>query len=215
MSPAVGEEPSISLQLGRKTVPFSSSPREIAALVDGYNRRWHIEGLPDGLNPAIIDPDKTAGLVAGLHAQPPAVLARLAGNSLLLDWASLGLGTTAPTHREAFAGKFDLIVENVQIRQVMAHTSVPFDAQLARDKSAEAQSALVKANADVTAAEGRRPPIPNEVGDMRFRRSAIAQTWLNNAEAWAKAEPSNSAAQSSLAAATKAFEAYHMPKGIE
>ena len=211
----MAEEPSISLQLGRKTVPFSSPPAEIMALVNGYNRRRHIEGLPDGLNPATIDPDKAAGLVAGLHAQPPAVLARLAGNALLLDWASLGLGTTAPTHREAFAGKFDLIVENIRIGQVMAHTSVPFDPQRARAKAAEAQSALTKANADVIAAEGRQPPTPNEVGDMRFRRSAIAQTWLNNAEAWAKAEPSDGAAQSSLTAANKAFDAYHMPKGIE
>ncbi len=43
----------------------------------------------------------------------------------------------------------------------------------------------------------------------------MAQTWLNNADAWVRAEPTNPDAQSSRAATDKAFDANHMPKGIE
>ena len=199
-------QPPITLQAGRQSLPLSSPPAEIAAMVDAYNRHRRIDGLPDGLNPAIIDPEKAAALVAGLPNQPPAVLAKLAGNALPLDWAALGLGVTAPTHREAFAGKFELIIDDVDIGQVGAHTSIPFDPKLARAKAMEAQAALSQAEAALK---------PGTLDNTRFRRSAIAQTWLNNADAWVKAEPADSDAQSSRAAADKAFDRNHMPRGIE
>ena len=199
-------KPQITLQAGRQSIPFPSPPADVAAMTDAYNRHRRIAGLPDDLNPAIIDPAKAAGLVAGLAKQSPAVAAKLAGNAVPLDWAPLGLGATAPTRREPFDEKFELIVDDVDVGQVGAHTSIPFDPQLARAKAVEAQAALAQAEAAI---------VPGTLDTTRFRRSAIAQTWLNNAEVWAKAEPGNPAAQSSLAAANKAFTANFMPKGIE
>ena len=82
---------------------------------------------------------------------------------------------------------------------------MPLDPQRARAKLIEARAALEEAEAALK---------PGTLDTMRFRRSAIAQTWLNNADVWTKAEP-DPAALSSLAAANKAFDANHMPKGIE
>ena len=201
------------LRVGSKSVPLSTPAAEVASLVDASNREHRIDGVPDELNPAIIDPVKAAGFVAALPSQPANVLAKLAGHSLWLNWADLGLQATAPTRREAFAAHVELVIDNANLKQVAAHTSIPFDSQLARAKATEAQSALARDEATANL-ESQGQTTLDARDSTRRRRSALAQAWLNNATVWAKAEPANSVAQSSLAAASKAYQTYGMPRGV-
>lgn len=199
----------VLLRVGQQTVPGAPGPG-LAAAIEAANQAARIPGLADTLNPGIIDPDKAARFVAALPKQPAATLARIAGHELALGAGGLGVGAAAPTRADAF-GTFELVVDDVQGRNVLAHTSVAPDPALARSRAAEAKAALQEAEAAVTRAE--RANAGDEIGHTRRRRAAAAGAWRLNAAAWAKGAPGDAAAQEALAASQKAARAYAMPSG--
>lgn len=209
----------VQLCLGGATLPVGPAPHAVdemalARMIAAANQRSRIDGLADALNPDIVDPVKALGFARGLAAQAPATLAALAGHELDLDWADLGLLAAAPTRPEAFAAPFDLVIDEVQGRHVLAHTSVPVDPAGARAASRAAARALAAADRIVQHME--RPGSPaagGELADARLRRSAAARAWRLNAAAWAQADGAGRRARHALADAEAAVARYLMPRG--
>jgi hypothetical protein len=208
----------IGLRAGDEVLrlPASGEVRagQVAALVEAANRTAHIEGLPDALNPDLLDQAKAIRLAAGLAMQPPAILQRLADHDLWLNWERLGLSTVAPTRPEAFAAGFELVIDDIQGRHVLAHTTVPIDPGLAQSRCMEAQRALAAVQTEVQRLEAAGAGgSPDVLGLARLRRSAIARTWRIEARAWATARPQDPAAKSASTEAERAAEMYVMPSG--
>ena len=208
----------ISLRVGRQTVELPANgpvvAERVAGLVEAANMTAHIAGLPDALNPGLIDAAKATGFAAGLAAQPPAILARLAGKAVWLNWEPLGLSTAAPTRSDAFAAGFDLVVDDVQGDNVLAHTNVPIEGGIAKSRAAEAQHAVAVAQAEVQRLEAAGGSAPSgELGQARLRRSAAARAWRINARAWASVAPQDTAAKAATSEADRAARQYAMPSG--
>jgi hypothetical protein len=208
----------ISLRAGQHTLELPVNgpvaAEQVAVLVEAANATARIAGLPDTLNPGVIDPAKATGFATGLFAQQPAVRARLDGKTVWLNWEQLGLSTAAPTRSDAFAAGFDLMVDDVQGDNVLAHTNVPIDTGLAKSRTAEAEHAVAAAHAEVQRLEAAGDSAPaGALGQARLRRSAAARAWRINARAWASAVPQDAAAQASTAEANRAARQYAMPSG--
>ena len=204
-----------TLSLGRSVIPLSRAVADTPAAVEAFNARRRIEGLPDTLNPALIDPAKARNFVAGLASQPQEVQQKIAGADLYLAWVPLALSAAAPTRAEAYAAPFTLVVDEVRSGHVLAHTTVAPDPALAQSRAQEAQAVLKQAEAAAAAVEKERTPADGALGTARMRRSAVADAWRLNAGAWVASAPADPAAKAALAAAEKAAKAYAMPAGIQ
>lgn len=204
---AAGEP--ILLRIGATTLPASPGVA-LAPAIEAANARNRIEGVPDALNPGIIDAGKAAGFVASLPNQPAETLARMTGHELSLNQGGLGLLAAAPTLAADFTAPFNLVIDDIQGRHILAHTTVSPNPGLARTHAAEARKALATAEKDVRQAEARQ--VSDEINATRGRRGAIASAWHIGARAWAAAS-SDAEAQSNLAAARTAARAYVRPSG--
>lgn len=186
------------LHIGAQAVPLEPG-LAFRAAIDAANRVNRVDGVPDTLNPGIVDADKAAGFVASLSSLPAATAAQLDGHELALDADPLGLSAAAPTRADAFAHA-TVTVDSVQGRHVLARSGVVPDAALARARAGEARAALAQAGS-------RRS------GGVRRRQSLIAGAWYLNAEAWSRASPGDPAAQVEFSDAGAAIKAFAMPSG--
>jgi hypothetical protein len=206
------------LRIGDACVPLADSDASVAerivAPVEAANRATRLQGLDDALNPEVIDSAKVVGFAAGLVGQPPALLARLAGQELWLGWEPLHLSTAAPTRAEAFAAPFALVMDEIQGRTVLAHTDVPIDVALAQSRVVAARAALAAIRAELRGLEAAGAAAPaGALGQARQRRAAVAGAWRLNARAWAVAAPRDPAARAACAGAERAARRYAMPSG--
>lgn len=205
--------PDVVLRAGDARFRVSDGAPGLAAFAKAVNDAHRIAGLPDTLNPAMIDPGKLTALVAALPRLPAATRRRLAGRELFLGAGGLGVGTAEPTRPESFLQPFDLAVDSNSAPAVVARASITPDPALAQGRAGEAQAAALEA--DALAARQNRArtgPMTEAEGIVLVRRAAAARAWLVNARAWASAG-GGPAAQSSLAAAEKAVKAFGMPAG--
>jgi hypothetical protein len=212
-------EPSFALRVGGDTIPARGLPprvnaAELAARIEEANQRRRLAGLPDELNPDIVDPAKAAAFASGLAAQPDETLGRLAGRELALTWEDLGLLSASPTRVADFAAPFRLVIDEVKGPRVWAHTTVTADPARARAGARAAEAALSKAHRVVTKLD--RPSAAasgDDVAAARLRRSAILRAWLVNARAWLAGAPEDPKAKAALAAAEALVDDYVMPRG--
>jgi hypothetical protein len=201
----------ILLRVGQQTVPLAN-PAALGPAIEAQNASARIPNLPDTLNPGMIDPAKASAFAAGLPRQGADTLARLQGHELLINGHDLGIGAAEPTRAEAFAEPFTLVIEDVQGRNVIAHTSVPADPALAKSRATEAEARLRDAEKAVQQAQAARTGGTALGGALR-RRAAVAFAWRLNAQAWKKAAPNDPAAATALDAAQKAARDYMRPSG--
>src|SRR4051812_795618 len=97
----------IKVRAGHTVVDGAAWRAGLPAALEKSNRRRRLEGLPDHLNPQIIDPDKASAFLEALARLPAAALEPLAGRALYLNSAGLMLGVSAPTRPATFAEPFD------------------------------------------------------------------------------------------------------------
>lgn len=205
--------PAVVLRAGaaRCRVPCGAS--DLAAFVKAVNATAHLDGLPDALNPQVLDLDKLVAFVAALPRLPAPTRRRLAGRELYLGASGLGVGTAEPTHSTAFQRPFDLFIAPNSAPAVVARASVAADPALAQQRAAAARAAVVAAGALATQLNrARTGPMTAAEGAALARQDAAARAWLLNAQAWAAA-PASPAARASLAAAKKAVQAFGRPSG--
>jgi hypothetical protein len=192
----------IALRTGSARIPAVSSAASLRRFVADANAVQRIEGLPDDLNPAILDPDKVVRLAAALPRLPPATLARLAGHELYLDEPGLQVRAAFPSRAESFERPFALQVGEVHGKAVMARVDLLPDLELARSRTREAASRhRALAEQEQAGSPGASSRLANE------RRIAVARTWRMNALAWAQAAPSDPEAKHEVAAAEAAVSA--------
>jgi hypothetical protein len=204
-------EANVWLTVGEQKVSLSQAGSSLGSAIAAHNARARITDVPDTLNPAIIDPVKAERFATGLSRQTPDTLARMSGHELMLNGQDYGIGAAEPTRPEAF-GTFTLVIDETQGRNLVAHTTVPADVELARARAKQAEAALRTAEAAVRELEAANVG-GEKLSNARRRRAALALAWRTNAGAVAKAIPSDAAAKSSYDAAQKAARDYMMPAG--
>lgn len=199
------------LRAGRATLPASAAPAELRAFVATANAARRIEGLPDDMNPALLDPDKVVHMAAGLPRLPAATLARLAGHDLYLDDPGLQTHAAFPSHPENFDTGFHLDIDEIQGRTVLARVDLKPDPGLARERTRNAALRFGALSDDVARMEHAKPPDPGALRLAKERRLAVARYWRMNARAWAQGAPGDPAAPEAAAAADAAARAAAIP----
>lgn len=187
-----------NLRAGRSTIAATAAPAALHAFVAQANAQRRVEGLPDELNPAMLDADKVAHLAAALAHLPTATRQRLDGHDLYLDDPGLRAHAAFPSHAEGFDHGVTLDIQEIQGDTVMARTDAPIDLALARSRARDgaARFAAAPAGTERPAAE---------------RRLALARYWQMNATAWAQAAPGDAEAATAAAAADKAARDSALP----
>lgn len=224
MSQTSASEPiGFRVRIGHTVLPASTERGALRAAIEQANRGYTQPGLPDALNPDVIDVDKAAALVAALPAIAKLAPQLLAGRELLLNHAPLRIGVADPTTAASFAQPFMLQVVDVQGETLLARSTVPLVPEMARARAIEAKAQLAAEServgpleARLQAAEGavdRQRAVLDELTPALQRRSALARTWWSNARALGEAPDADAAAKADAAAALKAVDDYLLPGG--
>lgn len=213
----------ISLRIGATVVNGPKWQEELPAPLEQYNRKVRLEGLPDHLNPAVIDSEKVAAFLKALPQFPAESLKPLAGRTIWLDYGGLLLGASAPTRPAMFTGPMKLEIVEVQGQVVHARLVLKVDCDLARNRAAEASARIGPTSDEIKALEARLSAVagtPEQERDVltalsvaRRRRSALAYVWQKNATARAECDGTDAAAKADLEAAVRAVDLYGMPLG--
>lgn len=205
----------LRLRVGHEVVD-SGSAQGVAEAVAVSNRAHRIDGLPDALNPGIIDPAKAEALRVALPRLPEESLKPIAGRALYLNSPGLLIGTAAPTTPASFEQPFWLDIVDAQGETVLARATVSIDCDLARAHASAARARFGAAEQDVKTTEAQKAAAAgrsNEAAALRAlsgaqaRRFAIAQVWRTNASAVTGCDPRDQAAKADLAAAEQAVRA--------
>jgi len=210
----------VKLRVGSKVFPLAGWQQDLPAALEASNARVRIAGLPDTLNPEIMDREKAEAFLAALPKLPAKARKAISGKTLYLNYPDLMLGVTAPARAAAFNGKFTLEVADVQGDLVLARSRVAVDCGLARDRAAEAREKVRASEDETKEMEAKLPKVtgsPEEkelltaLSNARSRRFALAVVWRENSQAWAACPDAPPAAKSDLKAAQKAANAYAVP----
>jgi hypothetical protein len=210
----------IKVRIGRAVLEADHGNSELSAAIGESNRKAHIEGLPDHLNPEVIDVEKAKALLAALPKLPAEELKPLMGRTLFLNYDGLMLGASAPTRPAAFGQPFKIEIADVQGDVVLARLTLSVDCALARERSTEARTRLKTAEDEVKTLEKRASSasgtdqerdILSSLSAARSRRYALARVWEQNARTWAACPGADSAAKSDLKSASRAVGSYAVP----
>lgn len=177
----------------------------VAAAIARANAGARVEGLDDGLNPALLDPARVLAMIA---AMPATAVTALEGFALDLAAPSLPVRTTSPATPAGFAALEGIVITGVEGGAAQVQLFMPLDCALARDQAAAAKAALVPARAEVERLEAAPGGPPEALALARRRRFAIAGTWHENAQAASFCAPGDAAAAAELAAAAQAQATY-------
>lgn len=197
--------PGLVVQIGHHRIEAGTP--ELERAVEQENGVARIAGLPDTLNPAIIDPAKARALVQAIS---PADAAALGGKALLLSPSLLRIGASSPTTPGSFAGPVAVTVVDTHGAAVSARAAAPVDCALARQQAAAARTEFAAAEQGVARQEAAKPadnPGLVALSDARSRRFAVATVWKENAAAALECAPGDAAAQQDHAAASQAVSA--------
>lgn len=194
MSAGTASAAPLQLRIDRATID-ASDKAAVNAAIAAANTKSHDPGLPDTLNPAIIDPAKADALLSALMRPPADAIAPLAGRALELNAMALRIGTSSPTTVASFAPPIKLEIASEHGDMVSARAMVPADCGIARDRAAEARQRTEEADKTYKAATG------DAIMPIRLRRYALSRVWFDNASAQASCAPDDAAAKADRAAA--------------
>jgi hypothetical protein len=169
-----------------------------------------LPGLPDELNPVVLDPRKVIAFVEGLPRQRDDVLRRLEGKFLVLGTEGLGLSTASVVEPEDIAAGFELDLPEEDGLVVQASIRVRVRAEVAEARAGRAEAALSAFEAEVAALE-REGVTGNALSAARWRRFAAALAWRMAATKLAEQRPG---ARASLERATGAVGRHVMPPWV-
>jgi hypothetical protein len=210
------------LRAGHDSVAASGDRAAILGLIEQSNRGNRLDGLPDHLNPDVIDPQKAEAMIAALARLPAEMLRPLEGRALYLNSAGLMIGAAAPSRAASFAEPFGFEIADVQGDTVLARLTVRTDCPLAQQRAAEARARIAAANDEVGSLEAGLPAISGTdkeadalgaLSAAKSRRFAIARAWRQNAEAWTKCASADPAAKADFEASLAAVKSYIVPPG--
>lgn len=213
----------IDVRIGHALLRKGTTAAALGAAIEDYNRDLRLPGLPDHLNPEIIDAAKATSLLAALMRHPQSSLQQLAGKALHLSYAGLRVGAAAPTTPDSFSMPFGLEVVDIQGETVLARVNVPSVMQIVRERSAEARKQLAAEVQQVQSLEPRLRAaagtdqdkrLLDELTLVRRRRSAVARVWQASARELSELAVADTAAKADYEAASKAASEYLLPGGV-
>ena len=181
----------LKLRIGFVTVDASHAD-EVSAAVEKSNVRQRLPGLPDTLNPGVLDPVKIVALISAIAKMPADAKSPVADHTLYLNGGDLGIGASAPTTAASFAKSFSLAAIETENGLVTARANVAPDCELAKSRAAEARHQFGHAEHEVQALTAKRDGAagkPEEgealraLSGAKSRRFAIVQVWQENAAA--------------------------------
>ena len=221
-APATDAPIGFQVRLGHSQLAPATTMAALRAAIDASNRGFRVEGLPDALNPDVIDPDKAAALLLALPTIARKSPQLLAGRELLLTHGPLQIGSADPTTAASFARPFDLEVVDVQGETLLARSTVLPVPEMARLHAAEAREklraekeliALLEARLSGAADVGQQRKLLDDLTPAQWRRSALARAWLINARAVSDRPGAGAAAKAETDAALKAVNDDVLPSG--
>lgn len=211
----------INFRVGTIAVEGARWREELPASIERHNGKVRLDGLPDHLNPLIIDSAKAITFVAALASYPKATLQALSGKELLLHSEGLMLSAVAPTRPATYSTPMPLVIEDVQGHSALARLQIQVDCGLARERSIEARGSIGPASAAVTDMEGRvansvspDPDAMEALSKARHVRSRLSHAWRTNAQALVQCPGADDAALADLKAAQEAVSKFGLSLGL-
>jgi hypothetical protein len=173
----------------------------VNAAIAATNARAREAGLPDALNPDVIDPSKAEALLNALMTAPAETLAMAEGRILEFNPVALRIGTSSPSTVASFASPVTLEITSDHGEIVSVRVVGPVDCELAREQAKEARLQTEQADREYQAATG------DAIMAARRRRYALTRVWFDNAAALAVCVPNDAAAAADRDAAERAMNA--------
>jgi len=201
----------LRVRIGHTTVNAADT-KAVADAIAVANQRASFAGVPDGLNPRLIDPARAQALLAAVAALPAAARASLGHRALLLDTPGLPVMASSPSTPAGLSGLTGIKATVAQGDATEVRLTMTLDCDLARANATAARTAVEAASADVARLEKERRTATGEaltkalddLGAARRRRFLLSIAWHDNAEADAACRPKDAEAKAGLAAAAKA-----------
>src|ERR1051326_4525474 len=130
--------PGFRIRIGGSTVDAANQPA-VAAAIDAANAHARWQGVPDGLNPRLLDPVRVQALLAAIAALPASARAKPGDHALLLDSPGLPVKASSPSTPASFAHLTGIEVTDTQGDAVEVRVAMPLDCELARQNAAAAK----------------------------------------------------------------------------
>jgi hypothetical protein len=197
----------IALAVGQEDVePEGVTMEAILAAVARHDAGARIPGLPDELNPFVLDPARVRAFVEGLGAVPAAVLDRLDDRAIVLASEGLGLSTSSVVDAEAIARGYTLDLPADLGSMVQPGLRAPIDVNLGRTRAARARDAVARFDAEVAQLE--REKRDAEAFEAKHRRFAAAKVWAAASRALSAMDPADGALAEEARAAIEAVRRF-------
>lgn len=165
----------IELIVGSERIaPEDATMEHILDAVERHDQRARISGLPDELNPGVLDPSRVQAFVDGLGRVPSAVLDKLDGRAIALLSEGLGLGVASPVDAETLARGYTLELPAHLGAAVLPVARAAPDPARALALARRAREATAALDAEVARLERASGPA---LLDAKHRRFAAAKTW--------------------------------------
>ena len=203
--------PEFKVTIGPAAFASSAGDDVLDRYLEAHNRRVRLTGLPDHLNPLVLDAAKVRAFLRGLHELPVSTRQALNGQTIDLTDPALGLHLSDPVSAETLNRGFDLEIRRTGRSEREVRLKGSRDSQLAEKLSQDAERATSQFHREVQeleSSERQRSNTPAEksasLGELslaRWKRSAAARVWRTNAEELAALHPRE------MAIAKKAREA--------
>lgn len=212
----------ITLRLLSDTIaPGLSAPDLAARLADATaraNRARAFDGLPDDLNPELLDPARIDAFLRGLHRLPDATLAALDGRSLYLGAPDLGLQLTSPYSPADLAAGYALTVAAAPpgglvmpvLRAILNLPDVLARADDARKAVGEFDWQVNDWERSLREIDPDLDPdgyvrVSDKIADAKFRRYSAAMVWRTLLAATAAQDPAHADAARAADAAVAEY----------
>jgi hypothetical protein len=193
----------------------------VARAIEAANAHQHWNGVPESLNPRLLDTGRVLALLAAIEKLPAAPRALLGHHAVLLDTPGLPVRASSPTTPASFTKLTGVEVGDVQGDAAEIRLTMPLDCALARQNAEAAKQAVETVSGDVaglekarrTAAGDALTKAMDDLGAAKRARFLLAIAWHENAQADAGCRPGDAEAKAGLAAAAKARRDYVVPTG--
>jgi hypothetical protein len=200
-----------TVRVGHEEIPpGNGASSRIVRAVEKSLPRGRLEGLPDDLNPVILDPAKVQAFLTGLSKVPKDSLKALRDKILYLNDPALQLHASSAVSPSELQSGFQLKIESGRSGEIASVTvKAPIDERLARDRATRARETMQEMDRKVQLLERKPASSLNgeelrELSLLRAKRYAAASVWRDLVSALAARRPDNAALRSEDKAAKKA-----------
>lgn len=201
----------ISLVAGFSRLPPGAANIEsLQAAIAADVENVRLPGLPDDLNPLVMDIRRVEVFIIGLPKQSEETLRKLEGRNLILAYEGLELSAASVFDPETFANGYQLIVPEGQEVMVLAEVRARPRLAFVQGWIKYARKELSRIEQEVAELE-RHPVEPGRLTNAKWRRFAVAKTWQQATRALVRQVPDEAAM---LTEATQAVERYLMPPWV-